>query len=189
MIVEQTTVRALPKTLAEFMAWEPTDAYKYEWNDGELIRFVGVKKTEYYLIALLGRLLVTTKYFEQGALLQKTDVMLTGIQIRRPDLAYFTREQIYAARQGEDPIPEFVIELISPTDDAEQVEKKIVEYFKAGVRVLWKVMPESEVVYVYTARKIVTICTDDDVCSAASVLLNFGIKAGTLFAPFQVSET
>jgi hypothetical protein len=44
MIVEQTTVRALPKTLAEFMAWEPTDAYKYEWNDGELIRFVGVKK-------------------------------------------------------------------------------------------------------------------------------------------------
>jgi hypothetical protein len=67
-------------------------------------------------------------------------------------------------------------------DDAEQVERKIVEYFKAGVRVMWKVMPESQVVYVYTARKIVTICTDDDVCSAAPVLPDFQIKAGTIFA-------
>jgi Uma2 family endonuclease len=189
MIAEQPIVQNLPTTLAEFMVWEPTDAYKYEWNDGELIRFTGMKKKEYYIADLLNLLMFKTGYFEQGALLQETDVMLTGIQMRRPDLAYFTRDQIYAARQGEDVIPEFVIELISPTDDAEQVEKKIVEYFKAGVRVLWKVMPDSQVVYVYTARKIVMICTDNDVCSAASVLLNFGIKAGMLFAPFQVSET
>jgi Uma2 family endonuclease len=182
MIAEQPSVQALPTTLAEFMVWEPTDGYKYEWNDGELIRFTGMKKKEYYIADLLNLLMFKTGYFEQGALLQETDVMLTGIQMRQPDLAYFTREQIYAARQGEDPIPEFVIELTSLTDDVEQVEKKIVEYFKAGVRVLWKVMPASEVVYVYTARKIVTICTDDDVCSTAPVLPNFQIAAGTLFA-------
>ncbi len=75
-----------------------------------------------------------------------------------------------------------MIELILPNDDAEQVEKKIVEYFKAGVRVLWKVMPESEVVYVYTARKIVMICTDADICSAAPILPDFTLAAGTLFA-------
>ncbi len=188
MIAEQppvpSTVQAQsrPATLAEFMVWEPTDGYKYEWNDGELIRFIGMKKKEYYIADLLNLLFIEQGYYHQGMLLAETDVMLTGIQMRRPDLAYFTRAQILAARQGEDPIPEFVIELISPTDDAEQVEKKIVEYFKAGVRVLWKVMPESEVVYVYTARKIVTICTDADTCSAAPVLPNFTISAGTLFA-------
>lgn len=115
-------------------------------------------------------------------LLAETDVMLAGIQMRRPYLAYFTRLQLYEVREGEDVIPEFVIEVISLNDDAEQVEKKIVEYFKAGVRVLWKIMPQSEVVYVYTVRKIVKICTDDDVCSVAPVLPDFEITAGALFA-------
>ncbi len=183
MIAEQPTQAiTLPQTLAEFMDWESNDGFKYEWNDGELIRFIGMKKKEYYIAVLLNRLLLEKGYFDQGALVAETDVMLTGIQIRRPDIAYFTNEQIDEAKDGEDVIPEFVIEIISPNDDAEQVEKKIVEYFKAGVRVLWKIMPQSEVVYVYTARKIVKICTDDDVCSAASVLPNFEITAGGLFA-------
>lgn len=183
MIAEQPTQGvALPQTLAEFMDWEPNDGFKYEWNDGELIRFIGMKKKEYYIPVLLNRLLLEKGYFAQGAFVPETDVMLTGIQMRRPDIAYFTNEQIDEAKEGNDVIPELVIEIISPNDDAEQVEKKIVEYFKAGVRVLWKIMPQSEVVYVYTARKIVKICTDDDVCSAAPVLPNFELTAGGLFA-------
>ncbi len=182
MIVEQPTQAiALPQTLAEFIDWEPNDGFKYEWNDGELIRFEGIKKKEYYIADLLNLLFVEKEYHKQGMLLAKTDVMLTGIQMRRPDIAYFTRSQMYEAREGQDVIPEFVIEIILPNDDAEQVEKKIVEYFKAGVRVLWKIMPQSEVVYVYTARKIVKICTDDDVCAAAPVLPNFEVMAGGLF--------
>lgn len=183
MIAEQLTLApALPQTLAEFLDWEPNDGFKYEWNDGELIRFIGMKKKEYYIADILNLLFIEKGYHKQGMLLAETDVILSGIQMRRPDLAYFTRPQVYEAREGEDVIPEFVIEVISPNDDAEQVEKKIVEYFKAGVRVLWKIMPQSAVIYVYTARKIVKICTDDDVCSAAPVLPNFELTAGALFA-------
>lgn len=48
MIAEQLTqATASPRTLAEFMDWEPNDGFKYEWNDGELIRFIGMKKKEY----------------------------------------------------------------------------------------------------------------------------------------------
>ncbi len=37
-------ISTLPKTLAEFLEWEPEDGFKYEWNDGELIQFNGMDR-------------------------------------------------------------------------------------------------------------------------------------------------
>jgi len=38
-MVLSNEIQSVPKTLAEFMIWEPNDGFKYEWNDGELIKF------------------------------------------------------------------------------------------------------------------------------------------------------
>jgi len=109
--------------------------------------------------------------------------MLTGIQMRRPDLAFFSGQQIDNSTDPDtEPIPEFIIEVVSPTDDAIKVEEKLAEYFKSNVKVVWHVFPENEVVYVYTSRKQVTICTDNDVCSASPVLPDFEITVNDLFA-------
>ena len=78
-------------------------------------------------------------------------------------------------------IPEFVVEIISETDELYKIEDKLTEYFKAGVKVVWNIVPDHEIVYVYTSRKSVKICTDDDVCSAASVLPEFDIKVSEKF--------
>lgn len=75
-----------------------------------------------------------------------------------------------------------MVEVLSETDQAYRIEAKIQEYFKAGVQVVWNIFPEQEVVYVYTSRKQVTICLEDDVCSAALVLPDFTISVNTLFA-------
>ena len=37
--LENPVSTELPKTLAEFLEWEPEDGFKYEWNDGEIIKF------------------------------------------------------------------------------------------------------------------------------------------------------
>jgi hypothetical protein len=50
-------------------------------------------------------------------LIAEQDVLLMGIQMRRPDLANFSGEQIANSDENEEPIPSFVIEVISPTDD------------------------------------------------------------------------
>ena len=86
--------------------------------------------------------------------------MLTGIQMRRPDVAYLTDEQMAQGRKGEDVIPEFVIEIISETDQFYKIEDKITEYFKAGVKVIWNIVPEHKLVYIYTSR--VRICSDNE---------------------------
>jgi Uma2 family endonuclease len=106
----------------------------------------------------LNALFIEKGHYKTGTFMAEPDVMLTALQMRRPDIAYFTKEQIQLGRQGEDAIPSFVVEILSETDQAYRIEEKIVEYFKAGVQVVWNIIPEQEVVYVYTARKQVTIC-------------------------------
>ena len=108
--------------------------------------------------------------------------MLTGIQMRRPDVAYLTKEQIMQTRAGENVIPEFVIEILSESDNVNKVEEKVVEYFKAGVRVVWNIYLEQQAIYVYTSRRDVKICIEDDICSAKPVLPDFEMSANQIFA-------
>ncbi|MFB9294021.1 Uma2 family endonuclease [Persicitalea jodogahamensis] len=174
----------VPQTIEEFMIWEPNDGYKYEWNDGEVIRFESMKQRHLLILRMLSRLFARTDAYQQGGeLIYEQDVWLTGIQMRRPDLAYFSGEQIDNSLSSEEEIiPAFAIEIVSPTDDAIKVEDKLVEYFKCGVQVVWHVYPENKVVYVYTSRKNVKICTEDDLCSAQPVLPDFEISVNDLFA-------
>ena len=171
----------LPKTLAEFLEWEPEDGFKHEWNDGEIIQFNGMDKKEMYIFDLLLELLIEKGLKKQGSLIPEQDVMLTGIQMRRPDIAYFSKVQIQNGRYGQDEIPEFVIEIISTNDKSYKIEEKLTEYFKAGVKVVWNIYPETKLIYVFTARKTVKICMEDDVCSAAPVLPEFEIKVSEIF--------
>lgn len=180
----QTTQQtsALPRTLEEFANWEPTDGFKYEWNDGELIKFVGLKQQQWYVYKTLQNLFFEQGYIKLGTLMAEPDVMLTGIQMRRPDIAYFTREQIKKGRENENVVPEFVIEVISGSDNFYKVEEKITEYFKAGVKVVWNIVPDEKIVQVYTSRRDVKICIENDICSAAPVLPEFEISVAAIFA-------
>ncbi len=183
--MQHTTAPAFPQTFDEFLTWEPVDGYKYEWKDGEMIRFSGMKKKQYFIYNILSKLFYEKGYHQTGTFIAEPDVMLTAFQMRRPNIAYFTDSQVEQGRKGEDVIPAFVVEVLSETDQAYRIEEKIAEYFKAGVQVVWNIFPESEVVYVYTSRKHVTICLESDVCSAAPVLPDFSIRVNDLFAPTE----
>lgn len=128
----------------------------------------------------MNRLFIRKGYWESGILVADQDVELSGIQMRRPDIAFFTNNQIEKATEGNDEIPEFVIEVISENDNINKVEAKISEYYKAGVKVVWLILPEEKSVYVYTSRRDVKICIENDICSAAPVLPEFEIGVDVL---------
>ena len=186
MVEIQENTTQLPRTLAEFMEWEqPNDGFKYEWNDGEIIKFEGMNKKQIFIFTVLNKLFAKKGYLEKGALIPESDVQLSGIQMRRPDIAYFTDEQAYQGRDGIDVIPDFAIEVISNSDIMIDVEKKLIEYFKAGVKVVWHIIPAQEVVYVYTSRSEVKICFDKDICSAKPVLEDFEISVEDIFKDYK----
>jgi Uma2 family endonuclease len=180
-MVATKDILALPRTLEEFMAWEPEDGFKYEWNDGEIIKFIGMNKTQVFIYEALNQLFIEKGLWKLGTFISEYDVQLSGIQMRRPDIAFLSKEQIALTKQGEDEIPEFVIEVISGNDKANKVEEKTVEYFKAGVKVLWLIYPDNKTVQVYTSLKHAQICYDDDICSANPVLPDFEISVNDIF--------
>jgi Uma2 family endonuclease len=179
MVVEKK-LPTLPRTMEEFQNWEPNDGFKYEWNDGELIKFTGMNKRQVKIYDLLLRLFIEKGYIQLGTFVAEYDVILSGIQMRRPDIAYLTKTQIESADKGTDEIPEFAIEIISGNDNINHVEEKIGEYFKAGVKVLWLIFPDGQSVHVYTSRRDVKICIENDICSANPVLPEFEIGVDVL---------
>ena len=38
-MVETIQNTRLPENIEQFLQWEPNDGFKYEWNDGEIIKF------------------------------------------------------------------------------------------------------------------------------------------------------
>ncbi len=179
-MVKAKEIVTLPRTLTEFQDWEPNDGFKYEWNDGELIQFTGMNKRQLKIYDTLLRLFIEKGYIQLGTFVAEYDVMLSGIQMRRPDIAYLSKSQVLEADKGEDPIPEFTIEIISGNDNINKVEAKIKEYFKAGVKVVWLIFPEEQSVHIYTSRRDVKICIENDICSAAPVLPEFEIGVDVL---------
>ena len=184
-MIAEKEISNIPKTFEEFINWESSDGFKYEWNDGELIKFTGMKQQQWYVYEVLNMFFIEKGYYQKGTLMAEPDIMLTGIQMRRPDIAYFTREQIRLGRiNEEDVIPEFVIEVISTNDQILQVRRKLNEYFKNGVKVVWLVYPNEQEVEVFTSYKQVKICTGDDICSASPVLSDFEISVSDIFKEY-----
>lgn len=74
---------------------------------------------------------------------------------RRPDVAFITfdrwplnRPLAFRENAG-DVVPDLVAEVASPTDAADDLFDKAEEYLKAGVRVVWLVIPRTKVGFIY----------------------------------------
>ncbi|MFN0174502.1 MAG: Uma2 family endonuclease [Saprospiraceae bacterium] len=170
-------------TLAEFRRKysDREDRYKYEFNDGIVEKSPSsVNPKQLFIVKNLNRRFIQTQAFADGGeLIPEVEQMTSAVQLRRPDISYWTATKIKNATES---ISEFAIEIISPTDNYIKVGEKRREYFRAGMKVLWQIIPEEQSVYVYTSPTQVTICEGNTICSAAPVIPDFEIAAEDIFA-------
>jgi Uma2 family endonuclease len=159
------------------------DNFKYEWVNGQLEKTVrSMNRTWLFiqvnLMNFLARLKAQNPAID-GILISGGDVFFEGNH-RRPDIAYFTAEQIEAARDNEDIHPDFVVEVISKNDQLERVAEKMENYRKAEVAVVWHVFPTRNEVHVYRGKQMM-VCTGEDLCSAEPVIPGFVISVNEIF--------
>jgi Uma2 family endonuclease len=173
-------------TIEKFREWRPRDGFKYEWNNGVIEKSPKMATFKnLYIVERLEDFFQTLKPSlpKRGMLFTEPESMTSPTQLRIPDMAYYTAQQIREASTGKIPsAPEFVIEFVSNFDQHPKVLEKLEEYFNAGVRVVWLVIPQVKIVYVYTSPVEVTICKGKRVCSAEPVIPGFKINAETLFS-------
>ncbi len=158
------------------------DGYKYEFNNGVIEKTKTMNQDQAFIENNLLRLFIRTSFFtEGGCIFFEKDVKTSAQQLRRPDASIFTAAQSKIMSNANMQTPIWVAEVISGSDNINRVNKKLEEYFNAGVQVVWHIFPDIETVYVYTATDKVEICKNQKLCSAASAIPDFEITATQLF--------
>jgi Uma2 family endonuclease len=161
--------------------------YKYEWVNGY------VEKTEntmnpnqlyiqFNLQDFFAKLLSSGKL--SGQLLAEPELIFFLDHHRRPDMAWLTRKQANnLINENAIEVPAFVIEVISNKDAANALVKKMEDYRKAGVQVVWQIYPQVKQVHVYSGKGLrhSVVCTGDEPCSAAPALPAFEMKVSDIF--------
>jgi Uma2 family endonuclease len=160
------------------------DDYKYEWCNGVVEKTPRtMNRSQLLIVHNLSRFFLQTAAFKnQGELEREVKMFLPKANRSRvADLAYLTPAQIRETDDIRPGISEFVIEIISKNDKAEDIQEKLNQYFANGIKVVWHIFPKLKFVEVYTSPDTIKICRGTAVCSAAPVLMDFNIAADDLF--------
>ena len=98
---------------------------------------------------------------------------------RSPDVAWVSDAQWNSLTDSEQekfpPVsPEFIVELMSPSDRLKDAKAKMLEYIDNGVQLAWLINPSEEEVHIYRADgTIAKVNGFDNVLSGENILLNF----------------
>ena len=177
---------------SEYMTWKAfqkeylsrEDEFKYEWTNGIVEKTPRAMNTNQLYIKLNLSDFVDKLRVEDpsiGSLYSEGDFLLTKQMHRRPDIAYLTKAQVKKAITEPVIIPDFVIEVISKTDNVNRVNRKVGEYFSTGVKVLWHIFPELKEVHIYEDAHGSIIRRGDETCSAEKVISGFVLTVNDIF--------
>lgn len=159
------------------------DKFKYEWVNGfveKTPRTINQLQQIIFdnLVDFFDRLRSEGKV--NGRLSAEVDTFFLDKVHRRPNGAYFSAAQRVLMAKSINQIPQFVIEIISTTDEINRVYAKMKNYRAAKVPVVWHIFPELQEVHIYHDLKM-QICVVDMICSAAPVLPDFNIPLFDIF--------
>ncbi len=109
--------------------------------------------------------------------------------VRQPDVSFIARERVEAhnAEHGakEGPwwlAPDLAVEIVSPTDRYIDVTRKVADYLRYGVRLVWVIDPAARVVRVFEPQEPEGHTLDESVTlSADPVLPGWSMSIAELF--------
>jgi len=106
-------------------------------------------------------------------------------RVRKPDTAYIALDRMTREEYERDGyieiVPDLVAEVISPSDNARDLEAKIEEWFEMGVKLLWEVYPESNTLRVHRPDGTITLLRATDTLTAPDLLPGFKCPIADLF--------
>jgi Uma2 family endonuclease len=107
-------------------------------------------------------------------------------QQRRPDVAFISydrwpRDRPVPRTNAWEIVPDLFVEVVSPTNFAEEVVARVVEYFQAGASQSWVIYPTVRQIYVYSSPTQVRILTHADEIDPTPLLPGFRLPVAALF--------
>jgi Uma2 family endonuclease len=167
---------------------ESTDDYLYEVVNGQEVEIQRMGAFANFVASMLNTY-IQNYLFEHPLGIVGIEVLFTldaaGTLRRRPDLAFVAYDRwpdaAIAIGNSWHVIPDLVVEVVSPSDTTVEIDEKIVDYFNAGVRLVWVVFPESARIHVFTSSVHATIIGHDGELTGCDVLPGFKVKVADLY--------
>jgi Uma2 family endonuclease len=106
-------------------------------------------------------------------------------RVRAADLAFICKDRVPEGGLPKKFIPfapDLATETVSPSDTMEEVEEKVLDWFKAGTRLVWVLIPKTRTVRVYRSPTDLTILTDQDELDGGDVLPGFRLPVARIFS-------
>ncbi|MBI4491533.1 MAG: Uma2 family endonuclease [Chloroflexi bacterium] len=188
---------AVRRTLltADELARLPDDRKRYELVRGEL-RTMPPAGAEHGMIAarLCARLLAHVEPRRLGDVFAAETGFLIERDpdtVRAPDAAFVAAGRFPEGHlpAGFAPLaPDLIAEVVSPFDAAAQVEEKVHEWLRAGVRLVWVIHPATRSVTVYRSLAEVRVLTEVDPLDGTPVLPGFTCPVRDLFPQRSVAS-
>ena len=138
---------------------------------------------------ITGQVVSWTKQDGTGAVFDSsTGFKLPNGADRSPDAAWVRRSRLAQLSREEKekflPLcPDFVIELLSPSDDLEEIQAKMDEYTENGARLGWLLDPKSRRIYVYRSGKRVIVMENAEEISGEPELPGFVLNLREIWEP------
>jgi Uma2 family endonuclease len=103
--------------------------------------------------------------------------------VRAPDVAFVSSARLPKPlpKGYMDLAPDLVVEVVSPSDDADDMQLKIKEWLDAGAKMVCYVYPSSRQVVVYRSLRDVRVLTDVDTLLGDNVLPDFSLPIKEIF--------
>ncbi|HKI17849.1 MAG TPA: Uma2 family endonuclease [Isosphaeraceae bacterium] len=105
--------------------------------------------------------------------------------VRIPDVAFASWNCFPDRKEPKTPIPhiapDLAVEVLSRSNTKPEMERKLGEYFKAGVKLVWLVDPKTKTVRVYTAVDQFVRLNEDQTLDGGDVLPGFSVPIAKLF--------
>ena len=94
-----------------------------------------------------------------------------------------SNERIGATGDDDYPLgaPELAVEIVSPSDNAEDLQVKIDQYLAAGAKQVWILYPKTRRVHVFYETHSVTILDETQTLEGGNLLPGFSVKVADLF--------
>jgi len=185
-----TTTAPARMNAEEFHDWTklPTNAgRRYELDSGEVIEmppptrghgfycWLAIKLlTEYLTRRGVGHILTN----DTGIVVARDPDTLRGadlmVFLRPPQPADFERPYV-------EDVPDLVVEIVSPSDTAKMLNRRVEQYLRRGIPLVWVIYPQTHLVYVYRPNEFNIVLDETDELTGNGVLPEFSCRVSDLF--------
>jgi len=174
-------------TEEDLLEAESRTGYVCELIDGTLVKKTMATRESMLAIELGYFLRCYLEHNDIGALTGGDGLLrILPQQVRAPDVAFIRWERLPKPGAPKPPIfaavPDLAVEILSPSNTEAEMDRKLEDYFEAGVRLVWYIDPETRTAVAYTAPADWTDIGTDGSLVGGDVLPGFELSLAKLFA-------